>query len=38
MSGEEAVLPAGITHYRGSLGQDVGVLAAALKENSTVTE
>ena len=37
MSGVEAVLPAGITHYRGSRGQDVGVLAAALEKNSTLT-
>ena len=37
MSGAETVLLAGMTHYRGSRGQDVEVLAAALEKNSTLT-
>ena len=37
MSGVETELPAGITHYRGSQGQDVRALAAALEKNSTLT-
>ena len=37
MRGAEAVLPAGVTHYRGEQGEDVRALAEALEKNTTVT-
>ena len=37
MRGAETVLPAGVIHYRGSQGEDVRALAAALETNTTVT-
>ena len=37
MRGAEAVLLTGITHYRGSRGEDAHALATALEKNSTVT-